>query len=270
MVARGVYRRPAAQISKPILELGRIAVFAGTAIKRGSTPPYTYGPEFIEQFRQLTLRCLVPLALVSIALSFGPAGVQASGFFGMFGAFDRIGALWQIVVTRFFAPMTAAVVVAGVAGTAITADLGARVMREEVDALRVLGVDTFKSLVAPRLILLTLSAIVFNALALIGGMVGALLVLVQNGQSFGPFLSSFFGSASTVEFAASFIKAGLYGAVIAIVCCYKGMTVSGGPEGVGKAVNVAVVLSFLAIAVVDYTFMQFVLATNPILSVPRG
>jgi phospholipid/cholesterol/gamma-HCH transport system permease protein len=101
-------------------------------------------------------------------------------------------------------------------------------------------------------------------------MLGAVLVLVQNHQPIGPFMASFFGSASTVEFLGSFIKAALYGAVIAIVCCYKGLSVSGGSEAVGRAVNQAVVLSFLSIAVVDYTFTQVLLATNPVLSVPRG
>jgi phospholipid/cholesterol/gamma-HCH transport system permease protein len=230
----------------------------------------TYGPELVAQFREVVLRCLLPLVLVSVALSFGPAGVQASGFFGLFGAFDRMGALWQLVVTRFFGPMTAAVVIAGVAGTAVTADLGARVVREEISALTVLGVDTIKNLVAPRLFLMVVCAIMFNALALVGGMLGAALVLVQNDAAFGPFFASFFGSASTVELIGSFIKAGLFGAVIAIVCCYQGLSVSGGAEGVGRAVNRAVVMSFLAIAVIDFGFTQLLLATNPVLSVPRG
>lgn len=254
----------------PILGLGSMAAFGGRAIARGVRPPLTYGPELVAQFRAIVLRCMLPLVLVAVALSFGPAGVQASGFFGLFDAFDRLGALWQLVVTRFFGPLTSAVVIAGVAGTAITADLGARVVREEVSALEVLGVDPVKNLVAPRLFLLIVCAVMFNAIALIAGMMGAILVLVQNGAPPGPFFASFFGSASTVELAGSFVKAGLFGGVIAIVCCYKGLTVSGGPEGVGQAVNSAVVASFLAIAVVDYAFTQFLLATNPILSVPRG
>jgi phospholipid/cholesterol/gamma-HCH transport system permease protein len=101
-------------------------------------------------------------------------------------------------------------------------------------------------------------------------MLGAVLVLVQNHQPIGPFMASFFGSASTVEFLGSFIKAALYGAVIAIVSCYKGLKASGGPEGVGRAVNEAVVLSFLAIGAIGYVFTQVLLATNPVLSVPRG
>ena len=69
---------------------------------------------------------------------------------------------------------------------------------------------------------------------------------------------------------AATIKSGIYGAVIAVVCCYKGLNVSGGPESVGRAVNQAVVICFLAIGFIDYGFTQFLLATHPDLSQVRG
>lgn len=268
MTVRSLKRPP--PVPGVVVELGRITVFAVRSVSRGLRPPYTYGPEFVEQSRRLLAMTLLPLLLVAFALSFGPAGVQASGFFGLFGAYDRMGALWQIVVTRFFGPMSTAIVLAGCAGAAITADLGARVVREEIDALEVLGVDTIKNLVVPRLFVLASGALLLNAFALVAGVLGAVVVLVQNGQPFGPFFASFFGSASTVELLGSFVKAAIYGAVIALVCCYKGMTVSGGSEGVGKAVNQAVVISLLAIAAVDFVFTQWLLATHPVLSEPRG
>jgi phospholipid/cholesterol/gamma-HCH transport system permease protein len=80
-------------------------------------------------------------------------------------------------------------------------------------------------------------------------MAGAMLVVVQNG--------------------ASLLKCVVYGVVIAIVCCYKGMRASGGPEGVGRAVNQAVVIAFLSIGAIDYVFTQLLLATHPILSETR-
>jgi phospholipid/cholesterol/gamma-HCH transport system permease protein len=63
------------------------------------------------------------------------------------------------------------------------------------------------------------------------------------------------------------MKCTLFGAITAIVCCYKGMTVSGGAEGVGRAVNQAVVITLLAVASFNYVFTQTLLATNPDLSV---
>ena len=253
-----------------VLELGGMCVLFAQALYRGLRPPFSYGPELVEQFRFTLKVCFFPLLLVAFALSFGPAGVQGSNFFGLFGAFDRMGAAWQIVVTRLFAPLTTAIVLAGAAGTAICADLGARVVREETDALSVLGVDATKNLVAPRLFVLAVCAVLFNVFAIAAGMAGALLVLVQNHEPVGPFLDLFFANASLTELVAAFVKCSIYGAVIAVVCCYKGMHVSGGAEGVGRAVNQSIVISFLAIAAIDYVFTQFVLATNPILSTPRG
>jgi ABC-type transporter Mla maintaining outer membrane lipid asymmetry permease subunit MlaE len=71
-------------------------------------------------------------------------------FLNLLGALDRLGGLFVIIVMREFAPLVCAIVMAGVAGTAMTADLGARKIREELDALMVLGVDPIKSLVVPR------------------------------------------------------------------------------------------------------------------------
>jgi phospholipid/cholesterol/gamma-HCH transport system permease protein len=65
------------------------------------------------------------------------------------------------------------------------------------------------------------------------------------------------------------VKTGLFGAIIAIVCCYKGMTASGGAEGVGRAVNQAVVIALLAIFSFDYVFTQTLLATHPEIQVIR-
>lgn len=253
-----------------VAQIGGIVVLAAQSVARAVRPPFDYGPELVGQMR-LTLRlAFFPLLLVAFALSFGPAGVQGTDFFGLFGAFDRMGSAWQIVVTRLFAPMTTAIVLAGVAGTAICADLGARVVREEMDALRVLGVDVIKGLVVPRLLVLTIGAVVFNAFAMLAGMLGAMLVLVQHGQPLGPFFHEYFEAANSGELVAAFVKVALYGAVIAVVSCYKGMSVSGGPEAVGRAVNNSVVVSFLAIAAIEYAFDAFVLATNPLLSIPRG
>jgi phospholipid/cholesterol/gamma-HCH transport system permease protein len=62
------------------------------------------------------------------------------------------------------------------------------------------------------------------------------------------------------------MKTLIFGGIIAIVCCYKGLTASGGPEGVGRAVNQAVVIAFLGIGAMNYVFTQTLLATNPELS----
>jgi phospholipid/cholesterol/gamma-HCH transport system permease protein len=250
-------------------EIGGMVYLAWITVLRMITPPFDYGPELVAQFRFTIKVCFFPLILTSFALSFGPAGIQASDFLGLFGALDRLGAAYELIVVREFAPFVTAIVIAGVAGTAICADLGAREVREEADALRVMAIDPIRHLVAPRLIAITLSAVLFDIFSLISGMLGAIVVVLQNHQPLGPFFSTFFANATTLELGASVLKAAIYGAVIAIVCCYKGMNASGGPEGVGRAVNQAVVIAFLLIGAIDYTFTQLLLATHPILSETR-
>jgi phospholipid/cholesterol/gamma-HCH transport system permease protein len=205
----------------------------------------------------------------AVAFTYGPAGVHAAGFLNLFGAIDRLGGLFALIVMREFAPLVCAIVMSGVVGTAICADLGARKIREEIDALAVLGIDPTKSLVVPRFIALMALTALLNVFALLFGTLGGMLVTLSNGAPLGPFFATFFTNATVPEIAASLLKTTLFGAIIAIVCCYKGLTASGGPEGVGRAVNQAIVIAFLAIGIVNYVFTQTLLATYPELSAVR-
>ncbi len=83
-------------------------------------------------------------------------GLQAANFLNLIGALDRLGGFFVVIVIRELGPLVTSIVIAGVAGTAITADLGARKVREELDALQVLGVDPVKNLVVPRFLALML------------------------------------------------------------------------------------------------------------------
>jgi phospholipid/cholesterol/gamma-HCH transport system permease protein len=160
-----------------------------------------------------------------------------------------------------------AIIVAGVAGTAITADLGARKIREELDALQVLGVDPVKNLVVPRFLALMLVTGLFDVFALLFGIFGGIIATLVNHQPLGPFWATFFTNASIPDLWASVVKCTAFGAIIAIVCCYKGMTASGGAEGVGRAVNQAVVIAIMGVFAFNYVFTQTLLATHPEIAV---
>lgn len=249
--------------TRALSQLGGMTRLGGLALTRGIIPPYDFFPEFVAELRVIMRVSIVPLMVTAFALSFGPAGIQATNVLSLFGAVDRLGSVYVVVLVREFAPMVTGVVLAGVAGTAVCADLGAREIREETAALSVLGIDPVKALVAPRILALVVAGLIFNVFALIAGMMGAFAVVFQNGGDTGPFLSTFFGGTSTLELQMSFVKVGLFAVVVAIVSCYKGFVVTGGSEGVGRAVNQTVVIAFIAIGVIDYAFTQFILATNP-------
>jgi phospholipid/cholesterol/gamma-HCH transport system permease protein len=249
--------------------IGAMVLLSRRTMLAALRPPYDYGPEFVDQFLFALRLGWFPMILASLAFTYGPAGVEVGDFLNLLGAIDRLGGLFVIIVMREFAPLVCAIVMAGVAGTAMTADLGARKIREELDALVVLGIDPVKSLVVPRFLSLMLLTPLFTIYALLFGTLGGILVTLSNGAQVGPFFSTFFAQANTAEFEAMFVKSTLFGAMIAIVCCYKGLTVSGGAEGVGRAVNQAVVVAFLGIGAIDYVFTQTLLATHPILNTPR-
>src|SRR6266513_2542584 len=234
-------------------EVGDMMILTGKTIVSAIRPPYPYGGEFVSQFLFALRLCWFPLLVSTVA----------------FGALDRLGGFFVLASIREFAPFVDAIVLAGVAGTAITADLGARKIREELDALQVLGVDPVKNLVVPRFLALMLVTGLFDVYALLFGVFGGVVATLTNGAPLGPFWATFFTNASVTDLWGSVLKCTMFGAIIAIVCCYKGMTASGGPQGVGRAVNQAVVIATIGVFAFNYVFTQTLLATHPEIQVIR-
>jgi phospholipid/cholesterol/gamma-HCH transport system permease protein len=250
-------------------EVGDMMILTGKTLVSAVRPPYLYGNELVAQFLFALRLCWLPLLITTLAISYGAPGLQAINFLILFGAPDRLGGFFVLAVIREFAPFVCAIIVAGVAGTAITADLGARKIRDELDALQVLGVDPIKSLVVPRFLALMLLTGLFDVFAIVFGVLAGVIVTLVYGQPLGPFWATFFTNATTLDLWASVMKCVLFGAITAVVCCYKGMTASGGPAGVGRAVNQAVVITFLGVFAFNYVFTQTLLATHPELTVIR-
>jgi phospholipid/cholesterol/gamma-HCH transport system permease protein len=244
-------------------EFGDMMILSGRTVISALRPPYPYGGELVSQFLFVLRLVWFPLLVTTVAISYGAPGLQAGDFLTLFGALDRLGGFFVLASIREIGPLITAIVMAGVAGTSITADLGARKIREELDALQVLGVDPVKNLVVPRFLALMVATGLFDIYAVLFGIFGGLLADLVTGGSVGPFWNTLFANSSTTDLWGSVFKCTMFGAIIAIVCCYKGMSASGGAEGVGRAVNEAVVMSFLAFGAFNYVFTQTLLATHP-------
>ncbi len=262
-MVRSVAERVSVPARHVLEEFGDMMILTGKTVWSALRPPYPYGGELVSQFLFALQSVWFPLLVTTVAINYGAPGLQAADFLTLFGAVDRLGGFFVLAAIREIGPLITSIVVAGVAGTAITADLGARKIREELDALQVLGVDPVKNLVVPRFLALMLVTGLFDIYALLFGIFGGIVAEVTAGQPLGPFWQTLFANASTTDLWGSVLKCTLYGAIIAIICCYKGMSASGGAEGVGRAVNQAVVLAFLAIGSFDYVFTQTLLATHP-------
>ncbi|HET9692454.1 MAG TPA: ABC transporter permease, partial [Acidimicrobiales bacterium] len=245
-------------------EAGEMSWLAASTVKSAVTRPRGYWGETREQIYSALKLCWVPMIVSITAFGIGAPGLQGGNVFSIFGVPEREGSFIVATGIREFAPWIDAMIIAGVVGTAITADIGARRIREEIDAMEVLGVDPLRELVVPRVLSTAIITGLFDIVALLVGILGGYIAsVVLLGASSAGYVSQFFSQANVPDLLGSFVKTFLFGGIVGVVCCYKGLRASGGPAGVGKAVNQAVVISFALIWMVNYVFTNILLGFAP-------
>jgi phospholipid/cholesterol/gamma-HCH transport system permease protein len=191
-----------------------------------------------------TLMLTIPFTVLTVftlnilLIEFGAADFSGSG--AASGTVTQIG------------PVVTVLVVAGAAATAMCADLGARTIREELDAMRVLGINPIQALVVPRVLAATVVAAALVSVVSIVGLIGGFFfsVYVQHVTP-GAYAAGLplLVDATNVIFA--IVKGALFGLAAGLIACYKGISVGGGPAGVGNAVNETVVYSFIALFMIN-------------------
>lgn len=187
--------------------------------------------EFLQQAWFISSVSILPAALVSIP--FGAViALQLGSLVRQLGAQSFTGAASVLAVVREAGPIVTALIIAGAGGSAICADLGSRKIREELDAMQVLGIDPIHRLVVPRVLASMLVAVLLNGLVSVVGVAGGYLfnVVLQGGTP-GAYLASFQALGQLPDLLVGEVKALLFGAAAALVASYKGMTAKGGPKG---------------------------------------
>jgi phospholipid/cholesterol/gamma-HCH transport system permease protein len=256
--------RPWSPLANAMNQTGEMALLLAAVTFDALRRPRGYWGDVRDQMYVILKLCWLPMAISCFAFGFGAPGLQALNFFSLFGVPERLGSFFIMASVREFAPWINAMVVAGVVGTAITADLGARKIREELDAMEVLGVDPVRELVLPRVIALTVMTGLLDIVALVFGVLGGFAAAVSvGGATPAAFIDNFFDNATVADLAGSVVKTALFGLIIAVVCCYKGLKAAGGPAGVGRAVNQAVVIAFAGVWIFNYVFTTILLGSNP-------
>lgn len=169
-----------------------------------------------------------------------------------FGASDFSGTGAAIGTVNQIGPIVTVLVVSGAGATAMCADLGARTIRDELDALRVMGINPVQALVVPRVLAATTVALALSATVVIVGLAGAFVfcVFVQN-VSPGAFITGMTLLTGVGDVIVSLTKATLFGLAAGLIACYKGISVEGGPAGVGNAVNETVVFTFMVLFAIN-------------------
>ena len=195
----------------------------------------------------------VPIIMVTGAFVGMILAIQAYDQLAGMGLEEHLGVLINVSVVKELGPVLAAVMLAGRVGGALTAELGTMRVTEQIDAVRSMGTDPIRHLVAPRVLaclLLTPALIIYaDLLGAIGGFFIGVVHLGINSWAYWDF------SASGVELwdvAIGVIKGFFFGGAIAVISCYKGFTCREGAHGVGQACTEAFVASFIAILALDF------------------
>ena len=195
----------------------------------------------------------VPVIMITGAFVGMTLAVQAYDQLAGMGLEEHLGVLINISVVKELGPVLAAVMLAGRIGGALTAELGTMNVTEQIDAVRSMGTDPLRYLVAPRVVaclLLTPLLIIYaDFLGILGGYFVSVIQMGINDFAYWNF------SANGVELwdvSVGIIKGFFFGGAIAVISCYKGFTCKEGAQGVGEACTEAFVASFISILALDF------------------
>jgi phospholipid/cholesterol/gamma-HCH transport system permease protein len=238
---------------------GRILVMSASSLRylfSGLVRGEFQYKEFISQAWFVVGVSVIPTLLV--AVPFGVIiSIQIGSLAQQVGATSFIGAANGLGVIRQGAPIVVALLLAGAVGSAICSDLGARTIREEIDAMEVLGISPIQRLVVPRILATMLVGILLcGVVAFAGVLTGFLFNLLAQGGTPGSYISSFAAFAQPSDLVLAEVKSALFGLIVALVACFKGLNAKGGPKGVADAVNATVVLSVVLLFAVNVVITQ--------------
>jgi phospholipid/cholesterol/gamma-HCH transport system permease protein len=194
----------------------------------------------------------VPLVLLTGLFSGMVLAYQTATQLLRLGGEGFVGGLIAVSMAREAAPVFAAVTVAGRVGAGFAAELGTMVVTEQVDALTVMGTDPLEYLVVPRAVALAVMLPVLVVLANAVGSVGGYVVSVLVGVPGSVYVDSVRQFLDLHDVFGGLVKAAVFGLLIALVACHKGLRASGGAAGVGQATTGAVVAAIAWVLAANY------------------
>ncbi len=212
--------------------------------------------EFIRQCAFMANVAAAPTLLVAIPIGV-IVSIQVGSVAQQVGATSFIGAANGLGIIQQGAPLVTVLMIAGAVGSAICADLGSRTIREEIDAMKVMGVDPLRRLVAPRLgAAMVVSVLLCGFVVFVGFLTGYIFNIFVQGGTPGSYISTFASFAISLDLAVALLKSLLFGLLAAIIACDTGLNTRGGPGGVANSVNTAVVMSAVMLFGVNVIFTQ--------------
>ena len=222
--------------SKPAFAIGDFVVLAGETVGAMFRRPFAWR-ELLDQIWFVARVSIVPTLVLSIPYTVLIVFTLTIVLIEV-GAADLSGAGAALASVTHVGPVVTAIVVSGAGATAMCADLGARTIREEIDAIKVIGVNPIQALVVPRVIAATFVALMLYSVVAVVGLSGSyfFVVFVQHVTP-GAFVAGMTLLTGLPQVTVSLVKALLFGLSAGLIACYKGLHVGGGPTAVGNAVN---------------------------------
>jgi phospholipid/cholesterol/gamma-HCH transport system permease protein len=179
--------------------------------------------------------------------------LQAYPTLEYYGAQSNAGRSIAVSLIRELGPVLSGLMVAGRVGSAIAAELGAMVVSQQIDAMRALGTSPVRKLVTPRILALVITLPMLTIAADIFGLIGGGIVAKYlYGLDVNTYVSSVRAGIKTADILSGIAKPLVFGLLIGLISCHKGLTTTGGTVGVGSSVTQAVVASSISIIIFDF------------------
>ncbi len=222
-----------------------------------------WGREYLDQCSFLTSVTILPIMLVSIPFG-GTIALQLGQLIGQIGAQSFTGAAAVTATIQQVAPIVTALLISGAGGSAMAADMGARNVRDELNAMRVMGVNPTHRLVTPRLWAAMTIGVLLVSVVIVASAAGAFFFnVLLGGVSPGAFFDGALSIVTLPDLIVALLKAALFGFIAAVVACYRGMNCATSPVGVGKGVTDSVVQTFIIVFVLNYVITTIYLTLFP-------
>ncbi|MCR5978395.1 ABC transporter permease [Gordonia jinghuaiqii] len=253
------FRGVAGRVVQSVDTIGRAVRLTGEVIWFSATDIATLRlpvAEVVEQMWRLFKVTALPALLMAVPIG-AEVSVQVGGVMNQVGANSLAGAASGLGVVSQGAPMAAGLLMSGAAASAIASDLGARSIREEIEAMRVMGVNPVQRLIVPRFLAMLMMAPALCIIIIASG-VAAGLAISSNVNDVVPasFWQSFGAFATPVDLMFSVLKALLFALIVVVIASLRGLEAKGGPKGVANAVNASVVLSVFCIFMTNLMVSQ--------------
>lgn len=250
---------------RAVWEIQSFTLLSARAIANIFTRPF-YWKEVILQMDRIGVGSLTIVVLTGFFTG-AVMAIQSEGALRRYGAVSMTGQLVSLTLIRELGPVLSALMLAGRIGSGIASELGSMVVSDQINAMRSLGTDPTRRLVAPRvlamLVMLPMLTIVCDTVGMFGGWVIATYKLLISSNQF---WSDAMNALQFSDLVGTLVKPLVFGFIISMTGCYVGLRTEGGTEGVGRSTTQAVVSSSILVIAADFFLNNLLIYLAPLMN----